>query len=190
MSENNKGVWWQVLLRLIQQAYYGPWSIGAQSLQARDTKWLDVPFSAIATAGSACVIFDILFPTDFASISYILCWRGMRVASGGSLQKSRAGSCTVHMCWPCIFLAARWQVWQVIHKDVQQNHQPAQSPSGDQGFFILAHDEAAQWLLLVCRVLPFQLLSLTCVSEYARLSSIKGLEPNTEEPLSTDSEVS
>ena len=62
-------------------------------------------------------------------------------------------------------------------------------PSGDQGFFISAHDEAAQWLLLVCKLLPFQLLCLTCVSEYARLS-IKGLEPDAEEPLSTDSEVS
>jgi len=43
----------RVLLKLIQQAYYGIRSVGAQSLRARETEWHNVPFSAIATAGAA-----------------------------------------------------------------------------------------------------------------------------------------
>jgi hypothetical protein len=43
----------RVLLKLIQQGYYGTRSIGAQSLRDKGREWFNVPHSAIATAGAA-----------------------------------------------------------------------------------------------------------------------------------------
>lgn len=41
------------LIKLVQQAYYGPQTIGAQSIWVGKQEWFTIPPSAIATAGVA-----------------------------------------------------------------------------------------------------------------------------------------